>query len=785
MPLLILGGAWLAGTYAGHSVQPPLLLVMIISLASAGAATLWVNARRDRRSALALAAFLLGMARFEVNSRSLDAMDLSPHIGRAAVIMGVVDETPDRRSKAQRLTVVVRSIGREGREEPAAGRALITVPPLPERHYGDLLRLSGRLEAPPTFAGFDYREYLYRQGISAVMGYPRAVVVATGQGSALRALLVHARERLGDALAAHLSEPHAALAQGIVLGQRRNIPPDLSAAFARTGTTHLLAISGQNLTLAAALAVAWGSRVLGRRHPLYYLAVLGSLWGYALLAGLSASVLRATLMATLIVAAAGLGRPSGGLAPVVAAAAVMAAVDPLVLWDVGFQLSFLALAGVFFLGPLVEVAVWRLPGLRTLSHMEGAWRTPAAFIVAGLAATLGAALTTLPVVSSVFRTVPALALPATVFALPAFPIIMGAGALTALLALVHPFLATPFSWLTTGGTAWLLAVVQTWAGVPLAAVSVDRLPAVVWWIYTAVLFGIMTGIHRQWHTVLWRPRTPHPNVDLRDVTSRLQALLLPPVFAGLVLAGAVLAVGWGPPERGLRLWFLDAGGDVTVIRTPSGATVLIGGSPDPGALARALGQVLPFWQRSLDLALLPDPSQEHLPGLLMVLERYRIGEIMETETAGATAASREWERRVQERGIGRTRIGPGASIDLGDGLTLRVLAGPEEGGMALKVEGLGGTVLLLDRKTTRSLGRGGWDLGATQPPHVVKLAWRAGDPPPHPDLFDQARAHALIIAGTAPPSLEDTVSAPVYWVADRGTVELGWEGGAGWLRTGR
>ncbi|MBI4499000.1 MAG: ComEC family competence protein [Chloroflexi bacterium] len=336
MPLLTLGSAWLAGVAAGSWAQPPLLLLALV-VAGSVVALARARSRTEVLSGLALAAFTLGLARYEAHTRTLAGADLARYLDEAVVVTGLVDEAPDRRARSQRLVVAVRSVQRGGREEAAAGRVLVTLPPLPEHRYGDLLRLHGRLEAPPTFPDFDYRDYLYRQGISAVLAFPRVEVAATGVGAPVRAALITLRERLADRLAAHLPEPHAALAQGIVLGQRAAIPPEVQAAFARTGTTHLLAVSGQNLTIAAALAVAWGSRAFGRRHPLYYLVVLGSLWGYTLLVGGAPPVLRAALMATLLVAAAALGRPSGGLAALVAAAALMVGLDPLLLWNVSFS----------------------------------------------------------------------------------------------------------------------------------------------------------------------------------------------------------------------------------------------------------------------------------------------------------------------------------------------------------------------------------------------------------------------------------------------------------------
>ena len=127
---------------------------------------------------------------------------------------------------------------------------------------------------------------------------------------------------------------------------RDTIPDAVLDDFRKTGTSHLLAISGLHVGILMALAVAVSARVFGRRRNLYLIVPLLAVWLYAVMAGLSPSVVRASIMGTVYLAALALGRPKSILPALGLAAAVMVAVSPNILWSVSFQLSFAAMAGI-------------------------------------------------------------------------------------------------------------------------------------------------------------------------------------------------------------------------------------------------------------------------------------------------------------------------------------------------------------------------------------------------------------------------------------------------------
>ena len=292
---------------------------------------------------------------------------------------------------------------------------------------GDRLRVRTSVELPEDFDGFAYREYLARQGVGAI-GRPRsAELVEAATGPA--AILSGSRSALLDGLNAIVPEPEAALGAGILLGVRASIAPEINDAFATAGLTHVVAISGWNIAIVAALVAAM-ARPLERRPggrwttALVAATVVGL---YVVLTGASPSVVRAALMAGAMLVARLGGSRAHAASALGLAALIMLLVAPAVLWDVGFQLSLLATAGLIWFGAGVER---RLPALP-------AWiREPVAL-------TLAAQLTTLPVILVNFERLSLVAPLANVLVVPFVPVAMLFSALASLAGVLDAAVHAP------------------------------------------------------------------------------------------------------------------------------------------------------------------------------------------------------------------------------------------------------------------------------------------------------------------------------------------------------
>lgn len=209
---------------------------------------------------------------------------------------------------------------------------------------GDSVRATGTLERPEAFDTFAYDRYLSRYGIYVLMRGARLTLIAPRDHVSVSALLQQSRESVEAQINALFPEPHAALLTGLLTGVRRGLPDDILEDFRRTGLTHILAISGYNITIILALA---GSALFflpfRRRLPFAVIAVTA----FVLFVGAGSPVVRAAIMGVIGLLALQTGRPYHARLALLWSASIMLWFNPKLLWyDAGFQLSFLAVAGL-------------------------------------------------------------------------------------------------------------------------------------------------------------------------------------------------------------------------------------------------------------------------------------------------------------------------------------------------------------------------------------------------------------------------------------------------------
>jgi competence protein ComEC len=580
--------------------------------------------------------------------------------------------TDDARPRGERLQLVLDEVSvlDDGRWKPAAGRLLVWLPRSSSYASGDRLALSASLETPRDFDGFAYRAYLARQGIGAIARSYQAALIGH-RLDPLSEAMAGLRHLLLDGIDRLIPEPEAALGAGILLGVRSGIDPEVGDAFARAGLTHVVAISGWNIAIVAALIAALlrpAARLRGGRR-LVPAATIGAIAAYVLLTGASPSVVRAALMAgAMLISRLGGSRTAAASALMLAALLMLVAAPP-VIWDVGFQLSLLATAGLIWFGAATEAR---------LAFLPAALREPVAL-------TLAAQLTTLPIVLASFERLSLVAPLANVVVVPLVPLVMllsaVAAAVGAVIGAVHvPILPDALAWLA-GGSAWLYLRLMIAAGAAAASVpfaSIDVTPP--GWLPAAWYAGLAVTWLRLRHR-----RDPDPaQIELRPGQPRrrtripgrsvLRGLLRPRSLA-LITVAALLSItiaSW--PDGRLHLEMLDIGqGDAILVVGPDGRSLLIDGGPDPDLTLRRLGEQFPFDRRRIDLLLLTHPHQDHVAGLVEVLRRYSVGTVLDGRRAvdnptyatfRALARNEPGGRTVTARAGARYAIGGGANLEL-------------------------------------------------------------------------------------------------------------------------
>jgi len=550
-------------------------------------------------------------------------------------LAGTVLDDPRPGAATQQVVLEELQARMHGRSPALRGRLLATVPRALPLMVGTRVVLVGVVEAPAAFDGFDYPAYLARQGIGGLMRTREARALDAPARAGPAQVAAAARRWLLDGLRQMVPEPEAALGAGILLGVRSSIAPEIADDFAIAGLTHVVAISGWNIAIVAAI-VGTLMRPLEQRRGGHWLAPAAAattIAGYVALTGGSPSVVRAALMAGAMMVARFGGSRAHAASALGLAAMAMLVVAPAVLWDVGFQLSALATAGLILFAAPIE---GRLAGLP-------AWlREP-------IALTLAAQLTTLPVVVGSFGRVSLVAPIANVAVVPLVPLVMLLCALAAPLGAVASLLqigllTDAIRW-AGGGSAWLLLRAMIVAGHVAASVPMAALPvAAPGWLAMAWYPAIGLAWRRSARRGGLEPppadelmtlaRSRPPSTLRRAVAAlwpRIQFLARP--AAGIAAAGVLLVAltAASLPDGRLHLVALDIGqGDAILVATPSGATMLIDGGPDPELLLRRLGERLPWWHRRIDVVMLTHPHEDHVAGLVAALERYEVGLILDT-----------------------------------------------------------------------------------------------------------------------------------------------------------
>ncbi len=354
--------------------------------------------------------------------------------------------------------------------------------------YGDTLILDGPVQAPKNSETFDYATYLKKQGIRSIFSFPTITEEAKltlnflERGNVrLHRGLQSIKASFESALVATIPEPEAAYIQGVLLGSRSSIPEHLQDAFATTGTSHILAISGYNITVVAEAVLAILFFWFRRRKALWIATAAIIL--FTILTGASASVVRAAVMGLLVLFASGYGRLYDARHSIILAGAVMVFFNPfLMVFDVGFQLSFLAVIGLIYLYPILQ---------RQFQNIHPAMGLKELFLM-----TLAAKIMVAPLLIGYFHSFSLISLVVNILILPLVPVVMFFGFFTGLIGIFVVPLGKILGFIVWALAHYQLWIVERFAEFPFASVSIS-LPWIVIGIVYLMLFGAMWYFYRR------------------------------------------------------------------------------------------------------------------------------------------------------------------------------------------------------------------------------------------------------------------------------------------------
>jgi competence protein ComEC len=550
---------------------------------------------------------------------------------------GFGDAADDRVST--RLVLEVTAVNDQSAWRAASGRSIVVIAgDRSDIRAGQAVEAAGQLAtiARPSNPGeFDYRAFMQAQGIRLRLSIDAPSGMWSDPGTPNRALTCWVdsrRHQLRDWLFERLDRETAPLAAALLLGWREEIDPEVNDAFARTGTTHLLAVSGLQLqALAAALLIV--CRIAGFPRRGSYLFVGCAMVAYALLVGLAPSVARSTLMTVtfcLGALARRLARPANTLS---LAAAGTLVINPSYLFDVGCQLSFLAIGALIWLVPpacasvrhYFEIVRERILGPRSpLDELERIlepwWRSvPRRFggtVVDGIVTSAVVWFVALPLVAYRFHLVSPIGI---LLNIPLVPI-------------------SSFA-LLLGGSALAFSAVWGPLGGPLALAAALLLELtksiVMWGVSQRWGYRFVVGPTWEWVLVFYVLLALACLAVSLAVGEYQAGRLRFSRYAWITLL-AWFIPGWicsDPigPGRGMEAEFLAVGhGLAVLVRAPDGQTLLYdcGRLGDPSIGRRVVAPAL--WERGvnrIDTVVLSHADQDHYDGLPDLLDRFAVGEV--------------------------------------------------------------------------------------------------------------------------------------------------------------
>jgi competence protein ComEC len=573
---------------------------------------------------------------------------------------------------------------------------------------GQQVQVRGRLDSAD---GADLAAVLVARGPPTVLAQPGAV------GRTVNGLRAGLRASVSGLPAAERS-----LVPALVDGDDSGMPEEVAADFRATGLTHLLAVSGANLTLVLAFVLVVGRWCGVRARGLLVLGALGVV-GFVLLARTEPSVLRAAAMGVVALAGLSAGGRRRGTRALCVAVVVLVLLDPWLARSVGFALSVLATAGILLLAP-----AWRDAMARWMP------RLPAE----ALSVPLSAQLVCTPVVAAISGQVSLVAVIANLLAAPAVAPATVLGVLATMAAPVSDRLASLVGWLAGRAAWWIVTVAEQGARLPGAALP---------WSATATSLLVLTGL-------------------CLALIMAMPWLLGRPVVAlavGVLVIGLVVrpggALGW--PPAGWVMVACDVGqGDALVLNAGRGAAVVVDAGPAAEAVDRCLDRLE---VESVPLVVLTHLHADHAAGLPGVADGRPVGEV---EVGALSTPDEQWRsvltwakrRRIPVRHAvyGEQRRLGGLSWQVVAPDTRRPLPGSADGdesgdennaSLVLLVRHAGLRLLLtgdIEPEAQRTLLRSGADVRAD----VLKVPHH-GSRYQDPDLFPAVGADVAVVSAGA------------------------------------
>lgn len=399
-------------------------------------------------------------------------------------IKGVVTSFPETKFDCSSFILSAEEITQANKSYSVSGKVLVRVLNKKETFsYGDKLLLEGRLYRPFSFSKeFNYRDYLKRRSIYCVLSVKKNNFVkqlSKNAGNSIKSLILKLRIRIKEVISKNLSFFSSSVLNAIILGDRQDLSFYVRDALLKSGTVHIIAISGLHIGIVAFIILVMLKTLRIPRYPRYVLAII-ILVIYCVLTGANAPVVRATIMAVILLFGYFLKREANIYNSLSLAALTILVINPWQLFEVSFQLSFLSVVSIVWLTPKIEAmfpeSLYKITWARSLILT---------FCVSA-AATLGL----LPLIAYYFKIITPITILANMIIIPYMSIIVACGFALGLIGALAPFLAPIFAASCELSILLLFKVNSLLISIPGAYFKLPDVHFIYVFLYYALLISI-------------------------------------------------------------------------------------------------------------------------------------------------------------------------------------------------------------------------------------------------------------------------------------------------------
>ncbi len=408
--------------------------------------------------------FALGIFRYELKDLEMLDFNLENNIGNKISLAGVISDEPTRKDKQAILVVDFKNIVIANSSIDVSGKGVVSTDLYPELKYGDLIKISGKLEKPENFSNsnnissttFDYISYLAKDDIYYKVDFAKTELISSRHGNVIKNLLFNFKNSFIGNINKTISAPEAPLLSGILLGAKSSMDVNTTEIFRKAGLSHIVALSGYNITIVANAIMKILSFL--PRNAGFFGGVTGIIL-FIIMSGASSTAVRAGIMALIVILASVTHRNYQAGRALVLAGLLMIIINPKILvFDISFQLSFLATVAIIYVSPIIKNKfsfITEKFGLRDI-----------------IASTISAQILVLPLILYKMGLLSLVALPANIFVIAFIPATMLFGFITGTLGFIWLPLALPFAWISWILLAYMINVSEFFANLPFSTANI-------------------------------------------------------------------------------------------------------------------------------------------------------------------------------------------------------------------------------------------------------------------------------------------------------------------------